>query len=199
MHDLVYRKLLPSEKVKVREHFLRLEKEDRRLRFFGQVGDAFIESYCSEILVTDYAVLGCFVDGELRAVGELHSEAHLWNRAAEVAITVERPFQNLGIGTEILRQLIRMARNRSIETLHLFCLLENTKMQKVARKAGGALKFAEGEVAARINPPWPTYWSLMDEALADGRAAFHIWSLARKHASPRAANDDPKPARKVTA
>ena len=111
MHDPVYRKLLPSEKAKIREHFLRLDKEDRRLRFFGQVGDAFVESYCSKILVTDYAVLGCFIDGELRAIGELRNEAHLWNRTAEVAITVERAFQNLGIGTAILRQLIGLGQH----------------------------------------------------------------------------------------
>jgi len=29
MHDPVYRKLLPSEKAKIREYFLRLDKEDR--------------------------------------------------------------------------------------------------------------------------------------------------------------------------
>jgi RimJ/RimL family protein N-acetyltransferase len=171
------RKLLRSERAKVREHFLRLDRDDRHLRFFGHVGDTFIEAYCEKILSTGYVVLGCFIEGELRAVGELRQSGRPWQPVAEIAITVEKPFQNQGIGTELLRRLIGLARNRAIKTLHLFCLLDNVRMQRVAKKLGGSLKYAEGEVEARIDPPWPTYWSLMEEAFADGRAVLHTWWL----------------------
>lgn len=177
--SLSIRKLLPSETAAVKAHFLRLDPEDRYLRFFGHTGEAFIDTYCEKVLAAGHAVLGCFIEGELRAVGELCRNGSQRKRSAEVAITVEKPYQNRGIGTELLRRLVRLARNRSVRTLHLFCLLDNVKMQHVARKLGGMLTYKEREVEANINPPWPTYWSLMEEALADGRATLHKWSLER--------------------
>lgn len=190
MFTRVFRKLLPWERGTLRGHFLRLEPEDRRLRFFAQVGDGFIESYCEKAFTPGSAVLGCFIDGELRAVGELRQQGSLWNRMGEVAISVEKPYQNCGIGTDMLRRVIGLARNRSIETLHLFCLADNSKMQRVTRKLGGTLKYAEGEIDAMINPPRPTYWSLMEEAIAEGSAVLHTWSLPYKEAEPRASNDN---------
>ena len=171
----VIRKLLQSERGKVRDHLLRLDPENRRLRLFGRVGDDYIETYSETLFATGDIVLGCFVDGELRAVGELRHQGDLWRPVAEVAITVERPFQNSGIGTALLRQLVEFAQNRSIRTLHLFCLLDNHRMQSVARKLGGELMVVDGEVEADINPPWPTCWSLIDEALAEGQAVLHAW------------------------
>jgi RimJ/RimL family protein N-acetyltransferase len=158
----VIRRLLRSERGRVRDHLLRLDPEDRRLRFLGSVGDSYIETYSKKLFATGDIMLGCFIDGELRPV-------------AEVAITVERPFQNNGIGTTLLRQLVEFAQNRRIRTLHLFCLLDNHRMQSVARKLGGELSIVDGEVEVDINPSWPTCWSLIDEALAEGQAALHAW------------------------
>lgn len=190
MFATVFRKLLPWERNTLRDHFLRLAPEDRRLRFFASIGDAFIEAYCEKTFSPGSSVLGCFIDGELRAVGELRQQGYFWNRIGEVAITVERPYQNCGLGTEMLRRVVSLARNRSVQTLQLFCLLDNSKMQRVARKLGGTLKYAEGEVEAKITPPWPTYWSLMEEAFTDGRTALHTWSLPYDSTALRASNDN---------
>jgi ribosomal protein S18 acetylase RimI-like enzyme len=169
------RKLFAFEREKVRNHLLRLDPEDRRLRFFGAVGDSYISSYSETIFSTGAIILGCFENGELRAIGELRRGGTRWGQAAEVAITVERTFQRRGIGTEMLRRLVEIARNRSIRTLHLVCLLDNTRMQKIVRKQGGALCYGNGAAEADISAPWPSYWSLLSEATADGQAALHAW------------------------
>lgn len=127
------------------------------------MGDDFIVAHSEALFTAGGIVLGCFVRGVLCAVGELHHQGT--SRVAEVAIIVEQSFQSCGIGTEILRRLVLIARNRAIRTLHCYCLLDNTGAQKIARKLGGALKCVDGAVEADITQPWPTYWSLLGEAL----------------------------------
>jgi hypothetical protein len=63
------------------------------------------------------------------------------------------------------RALIVAARNRFIARLHMICLMDNARVQHLARKLDGRLAFEQGEVEARIEPPWPTYWTLLEETL----------------------------------
>ena len=182
---LVFRKLWPSERDKVRDHFLRLDPEDRHLRFFGQASDDLIERYCQEVLSTGYVVLAGFADGEVRAVGELRTFGAAGDRRAEIAISIERPYQSRGAGTELFRRLINLARNRSIRTIHSACLLENAKMQRIARKFGCAVQVERGQAEARLEPPWPSYFSLMEEALSEGRAVVHTLLLQPAARPPR--------------
>ncbi len=175
---LVFRKLLSSETRLLRDHFLRLDADDRHLRFRGHVGDTVIESYCAGAFSAGSLVLGCFVEGTLCGVAELRPQGGLWDRIAEVAITVERPHQDRGIGTKLLKRVISLARNRSIQALHLFCLIDNARMQHVCHKLGGALKIADGEVEAIIDSPWPTYWTMLDEALLEMPPAIQEFWLA---------------------
>jgi GNAT superfamily N-acetyltransferase len=171
--DGTIRKLLASEHEKVRDHLLRLSPADRRLRFLGYVGDDFIVAHSEKVFAAGGIILGCFVRGMLCAVGELHHDGTY--QVAEVAITVEQSVQNCGIGTELLRRLVEIARNRAIKTLHCFCLLDNKRAQKIARKLGGVLQWVDGAVKADIIQPWPNYWSLLGEVLADGQAVLHAW------------------------
>jgi RimJ/RimL family protein N-acetyltransferase len=127
------------------------------------------------LLSPGVVVLGCFENGELCAAGELHQQGT--ERVAEVALTVEQPFQSRGIGTELLRRLVEIARNRGIRTLHCFCLLDNTRAQKIARKLGGAIHTVDGEFEAEIAHPWPGCLSLLSEANANGQAVLQAWWL----------------------
>jgi len=191
---LVFRKLWPSERDKVRDHFLRLDPEDRHLRFFGQASDDFIERYCHEVLAAGYVVLAGFADGEVRAVGELRTYGAPGRRKAEIAISIERPYQSRGVGTELFRRLIDLARNRSIRTIHSACLVDNAKMQRIARKFGCAVEVERGQAEARLEPPWPSYFTLMEEAVAEGRAVIHTLLLPPATRLPgRAARPDRAP------
>ena len=67
----VIRRLWAVERAKVRDHLLRLEREDRQRRFGGSVTDAHIETYCAGLDWGRGVVLGYVEGGEVRAVGEL--------------------------------------------------------------------------------------------------------------------------------
>ncbi len=69
---------------------------------------------------TDFAqdaVIGCWSDGVLRGVGELRRHERLGPGAAEVALTLEPPFRDRGLGTAPVQRLVLTARNRGLDRL----------------------------------------------------------------------------------
>jgi ribosomal protein S18 acetylase RimI-like enzyme len=164
----VIRRLLAGERDQIRDHLLRLDREDRRLRFGGYASNAHIAAYCEGLDCSRGLVLGYFVAGQVCGLGELKLIDNVPARAAaELAASVERPFQNRGIGTALLRRLVIAARNRLIAHIRMVCLIDNGKAVRMARRLDGALVFAGGEAEARIEPPWPTPWTWLEEALLE--------------------------------
>jgi GNAT superfamily N-acetyltransferase len=161
------RKMWPTETDKFRDHLLRLGKDSRRLRFGTPVGDAFIADYASRVTDMRCLVHGCFKDGAMRAAAEMRQIGDHTSADAEGAFSVEEPFQNQGIGTDLLGRMLRAARNRGISRLYMNCLAENVKMQRIARKYRAELHFDHGEVVGRVIPAVPTYLSLWEEAVED--------------------------------
>jgi ribosomal protein S18 acetylase RimI-like enzyme len=161
-----FRRLATNEHEDLLRHFLRLGTEDRRLRFGGYVGEERLRAYCRRLdQHPGSLVLGCFIAGELRGVGELKPIEDIWPRAAELAVSVEEAFRGRGLGTELCRRLIVRARNRFIARLYMLCLPDNRPVQGMTRKLGGALSFYQSEIEARLEPPWPDPASASEEWL----------------------------------
>jgi GNAT superfamily N-acetyltransferase len=157
------RRLATGEHELLLTHLLRLDAEDRQLRFGGHVTDEGIRAYCAGLDWHRSIVLGGIIDGELRAVGELKRLDKAWPRAGELAVSVERPFRGRGIGSELCRHLIVRARNRFLTTLHMVCLLDNRAVQRIARELGGSVIFDHGDAEARLELPWPDPLSAFEE------------------------------------
>ena len=148
---------------RIRDHLLRLGDEDRHLRFGGHATPERVSAHCAGLDLARVVVLGYMVAGEARAIGELRPLPGAWPRAAEVAISVERPFQRQGIGSALLRRLTQAARNRWIWRIHMLCLLDNGRMVRLARRLDSRLSFDQGQIEASIELPWPTGWTLLEE------------------------------------
>jgi GNAT superfamily N-acetyltransferase len=113
-------------------------------------------------------VHGFFVAGILRAAAELRPFGNHFPCQAEAAFSVERDWQNCGIGTALLDRTILAARNRGIRTLYMSCLVDNRRMQRVARKYQAELSFEADDVIGEVANPGPTPLSLFREFIADG-------------------------------
>lgn len=163
----VIRKLWPSESDAFRDHLLRLDKDSRRLRFAHGVSDGFIEDYAARMSDMGSVVFGYIAEGQVRAVAELRKLSDTWGHEAEAAFSVERAFQDQGIGNALMGRVIRAARNRGVHLLYMSCLAENTKMQAIARKHEADLKFEYGEVIGEIVPEQANYFSILAEAIED--------------------------------
>ena len=167
IHAGAVRKLLPTEWESFRDHLLRLDTASRRMRFAHAVSDSFIEDYASRMSEMGSIVFALIDHGQVRAAAELRKLGDTWGREAEAAFSVEKTFQDKGIGSELMGRVIRAARNRGVQLLYMSCLAENGKMQAIARKFEADLRFEYGEVVGEIVPESPNYFSVLTEAMED--------------------------------
>jgi GNAT superfamily N-acetyltransferase len=131
---------------------------------------AHIAAYCEGLDSSRVVVVGYVTGGEVRGLGQLELIRTGWPRAAELAVSVERPFQNRGVGTALLRRLVLAARNRLIARLYMVCLMDNGRAVRMAHRLDGALQFHDGTAEARIESPWPTPWNLAGGTAVRARA-----------------------------
>lgn len=166
-HDApgLIRKLWLGETDRFRAHLLRLDNESRANRFGTPVTGYFIEQYSARALGADSIVHGYFVDGVLRGCAELRG---FHARSAEAAFSIEKSFQNNGVGSLLMGRTILAARNRGVKKLFMNCLSHNHPMQAIARKYHADLKFEAGDVVAEIINAEPNPLSLFREFIADG-------------------------------
>ena len=192
-----YRKLASIERPLLRDHLLRLSFDDRALRFLSGVSADHIEQYCSRVDEHYRIVIGYFVDGVLRGAGEIvFNVGPTWLGSCEVALSVESAWQNAGVGTELLRRLLVLARNRGVSKVRMLCMRSNRRMQVLAKKFEGELHFAAGDVEGALYPRWPDAASLFEESWQQGCAMLNlVFGLAPS--VPRA--DDAKSITKVSA
>nr|WP_232372644.1 GNAT family N-acetyltransferase [Acuticoccus mangrovi] len=176
---MVIRRLSRGEQKLFVEHLKRLDAEARRSRFGRAIGDAGLVRYAGRQPEPGVVLVGAFVDGVLRGVGELHPAGE---NKAETAFSVEPAFQGRGIGRRLLQHLVTIAQNHGIHTLVMLCLAENGSMQRITRRLGGRLITQPGEVEGIIRTPFPTPFSLAREALSEGAryasAALDWWTDA---------------------
>ena len=143
------------------------------MRFGGSLSDAAIAEYCAGFEWRRDSAIGPFEAGVLRGVAELRF-AGAAPSSAEIAISVETPWQNQGVGFELLRRALITARNRRVRTVRMTCLLDNPRMQHLAGKFSD-LNLRDGAAEADIDIPDPSLLSLYDEAVADGLALLGSW------------------------
>jgi GNAT superfamily N-acetyltransferase len=170
--DGIVRKLWSADAEAYGDHLLRLDAASRRNRFGGGVGDDFIRGHAERAFEPENVIYGFLADGILRGAAELRpfGQPNRLGAAgqAEAAFSIERPWQSHGVGSELLERTLLAARNRGIKQLHITCLLENQRMQQLARKFDAELRRDFDSVIGEVDAPYPTPMSLMREMIADG-------------------------------
>lgn len=167
---LVVRKLMARESKSLERHLLRLSAEDRRLRFGYATSAPAIAAYVKAMDWGKTWAIGAFSGARLCGIVELTRCDPWWAMGAELSVSVEKRYQNRGLGTRLVAETLLIARNRGFRTVYLLCLPENRPIQRIARKFDGQLTAVEGELEARIRPPQPTPLSVMVELFNDNRA-----------------------------
>ncbi|MEO3429865.1 GNAT family N-acetyltransferase [Pelagibius sp. CAU 1746] len=177
---LVFRKLMRQESSALKEHLLRLDEEDRRLRFGHFVTAEVILAYVDAIDWSETWIVGAFEGEVLRGVVELRDSGAVndqgaGRKTAEISVTVEPDHQNHGVGTRLLEEALLIASNRGFQDIYLICLPENARMQHVARKYAERVRFEDGDVEIHIAGRQPDPLSYFAEIFGDGIA---LWETA---------------------
>ena len=122
------------------EHLLRLDSISRRFRFSGLVGDATIQAHCLALSQRRCVIIGAFVLGCLRGVAEIVPITTGNRLAFELAFSVEREFQGLGLGSVLLAAALEdVAPHDAL----MVCERDNAGMLQLAARFG-ATRSIEG-------------------------------------------------------
>lgn len=170
MDDIIHthsvRRLYRPDLPLFRDHLIRLDPQTRYDRFGVQVSDEYLANYAELCFKPDAITYGYFEDGLIRGAAELRmfpSTETPGLKDAEGAFSVERTWRRRGIGTDLMGQLVLVARNRRIATLTIVCLLHNKAMVKLARKFETHLTFERNDVTGKLVARAPSALSLWRE------------------------------------
>jgi GNAT superfamily N-acetyltransferase len=141
----IIRVLRPGEHDQFLGHLLRLDLSTRSARFGRGVSDDWIARYAAETNWRSGAVLGCWIDGTLRGVAELRRFGSDLSKTADMALSIESPFQNHGLGSLLAHQAVATARNRGFTSLCMLIAIGNWRMRSIAQNLGARIAFANGE------------------------------------------------------
>jgi RimJ/RimL family protein N-acetyltransferase len=130
----------------------------------GPISGTFLPTVGAHPGIPARVVIGFFVGLHMRGAAELRAflpspgghQARITK--AQVALSVESAWQGRGIGTALMAETLRTARERGIDQLHLTCHALNRRMQRIAERFGATIGFEGCECFAEI--------TLRDEALA---------------------------------
>lgn len=124
-------------------HLQRLDPEDRRMRFHSALSDAAVADYSSHMDWAHSYVFGVFVDGTLRAMGELIPLDD--SQEGELSVSVERDFRKAGLGRILVRALMMAGRRIGLKRIRMVYKRDNDRMRALARSVG-----AQSEVASDV-------------------------------------------------
>lgn len=163
---LAVHRLGPHHAAAITRHLLRLDPEDRRLRFGRAMRDEAIDTYVGGIDFARDRVFGIFGDGlELAAVAHLAMDVA--EGEAELGLSVDAPLRGRGYGMALLRRAVLHASNRGYRALLMHCLAENAAMLHLARKAGLRTVIRAGEADAHLALDRAVHGGALREALED--------------------------------
>ncbi len=125
----------PVDERRIQEHFYSLDKDDVVSRFFHEK-TSFVRKEVQSMFQIDYikdltilGVVGEFGFGRVIAIGEYLLDPA--RNVAEVAFSVSREYQGMGLGATLMRKLMESARENGIAGLEAYTSPSNKGMIKL--------------------------------------------------------------------
>lgn len=158
--------LNPRHREDIVRHLLRLQDEDRRLRFGRHMRDDMLREYVEGINFERDRVFGV-QDADLNLIGFAHLALDPTTRIAELGVSVDPVARGKGYGFALLERVVLHASNHGYRVLFMYCLAENGIMMHLARKAGLTVVVEAGEADARLTLERVSAGGVIREAVAD--------------------------------
>ncbi len=150
---VIIRPIRPEDESLLVQFHQTLSERSVYLRYFAplKLGERIAHERLSRLCFIDYdREIALVVErhdpqlqkAEILGVGRL-SRVHGVNEA-ELALTVTDPWQRHGLGTQLLRMLVQVARDERIERITMRILGDNHEMRQLALKVGFGVKHLPG-------------------------------------------------------
>jgi len=131
-------------------HFLRLDHDDRHLRFGTSISDAGVESYVGAIDFMRSDIFAVF-DDRLSITGAVHL-AYAENEG-ELGLSVLAEARGQGIGNSLFERATVHLSNRFVRRVFMHCLRDNQVILHLARKNGMRIVLDGSEADAWLDLP----------------------------------------------
>lgn len=112
-----------------------------------------LETYLADLFSPGSIIAGYIEDGDIRGVGELRPTLQGTPYDAELAFSIEAAWKRRGIGTRLMRVLIRDGGASGYARIGFETNSQNVAMKALARKFGAQLRFGEAETSGTIAIP----------------------------------------------
>jgi GNAT superfamily N-acetyltransferase len=123
----------------VKEHFDRLDSDSLSARFGMTVTRPFLDGYAQRLAAQHSILIGAFHGLQLLGLAELHGICQADAKAVratdlELAMTVEKHCQSMGIGTMLAKRAIAMAAAWKADQVHACFEQRNLRMRRIASR-----------------------------------------------------------------
>ncbi len=152
------RKLSPRHRPKIAQHLIRLEPQDRYLRFGYPATDEQIVRYVEGLNFVRDEIYGVF-NRRLALVAMAHLAFSIdpqWATCAEFGVSVLQQSRGKGLGAQLFGHAVVHARNEGVHMLFIHALSENAVMLNIARQAGARVEREGSESEAFLLLPAAT-------------------------------------------
>jgi GNAT superfamily N-acetyltransferase len=134
------------------DHLKQLPLADQYTRFGYQPRPHNIDQLILSILYNpnNHHIFTYYRDDHIVGFGHLAREGDDW----ELAVSVEAEYQGAGIADQLMSHMIAWGKTHGISVVYMHCIVENKKIQHLARKHGlQAVDRSAGDVTARVELP----------------------------------------------
>ena len=159
------RKLSPRHRPKILQHLVRLEPQDRYLRFGYPANDEQIGRYVEGLNFVRDEIYGVF-NRRLELVAMAHLAFSIdpqWATCAEFGVSVLQQSRGKGLGGRLFDHAVVHARNEGVHMLFIHALSENSAMLNIARHAGARVERDGSESEAYLLLPAATLDSRVNQ------------------------------------
>ncbi len=178
----IARLLIPAELGLYRDHLLRLNAEDRRLRFNISLDDATIAAIVMRISPWDTRIIAQF-DCRLAVIAAVQITI-VDGPAAELALAVDKAERKQGLAMALMRRALLWSRNRNIPLASMHFLAENQPVRRIAGRVGMTVRTLQGESEACRNLPRASILSVAAEIGAEHLGLLDYLVKATRYVSP---------------
>jgi acetyltransferase len=152
--DVLIRPIRPEDEPQMIQFHATLSERSVYLRYFHMMplDTRIAHERLTRICFIDYDREMAIVaerDHEIVAVGRLTRER--WSNEAEFAVLISDKFQGRGLGTELVKRLLEIARAEGLDRVTAEILGENRQMIEICRQLGFALRHSGGGVRAELD------------------------------------------------
>lgn len=134
------------------KHLKNLSDSDRYTRFCYNIKDENVDQFILSILYNadDHHLFTATIDDCVVGFGHLAREGDNW----ELAVSVDGNHQGQGVANQLMDFMIVWGKTRSIHSVFMHCITQNTKIQHLARKHGLRTVERDGsEVTSKVDLP----------------------------------------------